>query len=116
VNRLRFFRTSEGDLTMTLLENNNATVAFGDSLQLVPHQQASPGALEFLDRWYSREYIALAVPRNDPDFRTAVDYAIQGMSEDGTLDTLLRPVTPADETLFRPAIWPGNTTIPGLSG
>ncbi len=116
VNSLRFFRTTEDDLAITLLENNNATVAFGDSLQLVPHQQASPGALEFLDRWYSRKYIAVGVPRNDPDFRAAIDYAIQDMAQDDTLDTLLRPVTPADETLIAPDIWPGRTTIPGLSG
>ena len=110
----------EQDVPFYILEDQNADVAFGDSLKLIPHVQAFPEEFRMTvrcpncDPWYSREYVALAMPRNDLDFRLLVEYTLQEMAQDGTLATLLQPVMLPDEMpVFD--VWPGAAAYLGFN-
>jgi ABC-type amino acid transport substrate-binding protein len=110
----------EQDVPFYILEDQNADVAFGDSLKLIPHVQAFPEEFRMTTRcpncdpWYSRKYVALAVPRNDLDFRLLVEYTLQEMAQDGTLATLLQPVMlPEEMPVFD--IWPGAANYLGFN-
>lgn len=110
----------EQDVPAYILVENNADVAFGDSLKLIPHVQNNPDAFRLTircpncDPWYTREYVAFAVPRNDLDFRLLVEYTLQEMIMDGTLANLLQPVLlPAD--MPRYDIWPGPADFMGIA-
>ncbi len=95
----------EQDVPFYILEDQNADVAFGDSLKLIPHLENYPDDFRIATRcpncdpWYSREYVGLALPRNDLDFRLLVEYTLQELAHDGTLQQLLQPVMLPDETL-----------------
>jgi polar amino acid transport system substrate-binding protein len=115
--RIEIEQLREQDLGFALLadEDLDAAAVFGDSLKLVPHVQAEPERLRLtLDendraRWYSRTYLSLAVPYNDIDFRLLVEYTLQEMARDGTLQELLEPlILPQDMPRFE--IWPGPAT------
>ena len=110
----------EQDAAYTMLVDNNARVVIGDSLQLIPHIEANPDALELLTDaegnavWYSRSYIGIAVPRNDINFRLLVEYTMQEMARDGSLTTMLQPVIlPQDAPRFD--VWPGPSEYLGFS-
>lgn len=110
----------EQDVPFYLLEDQNADVAFGDSLKLIPHLQAYPDDFRMAvrcpncDPWYSRRYVGLAVPHNDLDFRLLVEYTLQEMVRDGSLAELLQPVMlPEDIPSFD--VWPGSATFLGYS-
>jgi ABC-type amino acid transport substrate-binding protein len=122
--RVETFQTRETDIPLQILENDNANVAFGDSLALIAHVQNYPEifTLTALDdgrpEWFSRSYRAMAVPRNDLDFRLLVEYTLQEMVRDGTLTRLAAPVMLPGEM---PAwvIWPGASdylTLPLAGG
>lgn len=91
------FQTDESSLALQLLEDNNADVAFADSLKLIPHIEAYPNDLRLTDTWYSREYDALGVPLNDVDFRLLVEYSLQELVRDGTLRQLWNGVVPTGD-------------------
>ncbi len=108
----------EQDAAYTLLVENNADVVFGDSLKLIPNVQANPNDLKLVTnadgtaKWYSREFIGMALPRNDIDFRLLVEYTLQQLVRDGTMATLLQPVmNPQDMPVLD--IWPGSTSYLG---
>ena len=110
----------EQDVPFYILEDENADVAFGDSLKLIPHLQNFPDDFRMTvrcpacDPWYSREYVGFAVPRNDIDFRLLVEYTLQELALDGSLATLLQPVMlPEDIPEFE--IWPGAPHFQGFS-
>ncbi|MDX1993779.1 MAG: transporter substrate-binding domain-containing protein [bacterium] len=108
------YQTRESDFALAILEELNADVAFADILQLIPHLEQYPNDLQITDRWYSQNTVALAVPRNDLDFRLLVEYTLQEIARDGTLATLLQPVTLPDELpVFE--IWPGASDYQGFS-
>ncbi|HLV33788.1 MAG TPA: transporter substrate-binding domain-containing protein [Spirillospora sp.] len=109
----------EQDVPFYLLEDQNADVAFGDSLKLIPHVQAYPDDFRLTarcpncDPWYSRKYVAFGLPRNDIDFRLLVEYTLQEMAQDGTLATLWQPVMlPGELPQFD--IWPGSAEYLGF--
>jgi ABC-type amino acid transport substrate-binding protein len=110
----------EQDVAFYLIEDNNADVAFGDSLKLIPYVQTTPDDFRLgirctgCDPWYSREYVAMALPRNDIDFRLLLDYTLQEMAQDGTLAALLEPVMLPDEML-QVDVWPGLPEYVGFS-
>lgn len=112
--RIEVYYPREQDIAFAILVENNADVAFGDSLKLIPHVQANPEDLRLTDRWYSRRYVGLAVPRNDLDFRLLVEYTLQELSQDGTLQTLLQPVMLPQDMLHVP-VWPGPSSYFGLT-
>lgn len=120
--RIEIEQMRESDLGFALLsdEDLDASAVFGDSLKLVPHVLANPGELILTEddtgrpRWYSRSYMALGVPRNDIDFRMLVEYTLQELVRDGTLQSLLQPLMLPDEMpTFE--IWPGSTTYLNFS-
>lgn len=112
--RVRFFTTDAQGIAISILDDLNANVAFGDSLYLLPQQRASAGQLVFTPRWYSRRFVSFGLPRNDVEFRLLMNYTLQEMVLDNTLRTLLAPVTPPDEQIPRFDIWPGSSSYLGF--
>jgi ABC-type amino acid transport substrate-binding protein len=112
--RVNFYRTSPQDAANTIQVSNNADVVYGNILNLLPHVQADPQNLELTERWYSREYRALATPLNDIDFRLLVEYTLQEMAADGTLLSILGPVLYRPEEMPEFDQWPGPSTYYGL--
>jgi glutamate transport system substrate-binding protein len=112
---IRFFETTEERAAITLLDDRNADVLYGDSLMLLPVYQLNQGEFEFGERWYSREYLTFAVPRNDIEFRRLVDYTLQEFLREGTLSTLLAPVLLPDENPPQIGIYPGSSTYLGFN-
>ncbi len=113
--RIRFFQTTQEGAARSILEDLNATVLYGDTLFLLPIYQQNSDAFDFGPAWYSREYFVLALPRNDIDFRRLVNYTLQELERDGTLDTVLIPLTPPGEDLLSLDVWPGSSEYLGLS-
>lgn len=98
----------------------NLDAVFGDSIRLRPHILNNPDTLSLLSDadghpiFFSREYLSLAMPRNDLDFRLLVDYTMQEMALDGTLAAIISPAgDPASQTRFD--IWPGSSSFMGLN-
>jgi ABC-type amino acid transport substrate-binding protein len=108
------------DAAFEMLEENNIDAMFGDSVRLLPHVEADPETLklstrcEECDPWYTREYYGIAVQRNDLDFRLLVDYTLQELAQDGTLETILRPVTVRGEETLVIDVWPGPDEFMGV--
>ncbi|MBL8145258.1 MAG: transporter substrate-binding domain-containing protein [Anaerolineae bacterium] len=97
----------------------NLDAVFGDSIRLRPHITGNPDTLALLSDadgrplFFSREYLSLATPRNDLDFRLLVEYTMQEMALDGTLATLINPAAdPASQPVTE--IWPGSSTYLGM--
>lgn len=111
---VNFYQTLESDAVLTILEQDNADVVYANSLSLIPHLEASPNALRLTDRWYSRSYFGIGVPRNDIDFRLLVDYTIQQLIVDGTLERLSSSLILSDE-LPQFDIWPGDEQYMGVN-
>ena len=108
---------NEEDAVFGMTAQANYDAVFGDSLKLVPHVQANADVVRLTTGgdnggWYSRHYLALAVPRNDVDFRLLVDYTLQELSRDGTLTTLVEPVMLAEEVPHL-EVWPGPSDYLG---
>lgn len=110
----------EQDAALTILVDDNVDVIYGDILKLIPHVEANPDALRITTRgdapdpWYSRIYTAIAVPRNDLDFRLLVDYTLQEIARDGVWRDLMTPVMlPADVPTLE--IWPGPAAAFGFN-
>jgi ABC-type amino acid transport substrate-binding protein len=111
---------SDAAFAMLAATDINLSAVWGDSLRLYPHLQANPDTLTLLKDpdgnplYYSREYMAIAMPRNDLDFTLLVEYTLQEMLMDGTLARLMTAVT--DPTgVPRIDIWPGSSTYLGFS-
>lgn len=111
---VNFYQTLESDAALTILEQDNADVVYANSLSLIPHLEASPNSLRLTDRWYSRSYFGVGVPRNDIDFRLLVDYTIQEMIMDGSLERLSSSLILSDE-LPQFDIWPGDPVYRGVN-
>lgn len=112
--RIRIFNTNERDAADAMLTQNNADVIYGDSLKLIVHLQQRPDDLRLTERWYSRSYLAFALPRNDVDMRLLVDYTLQELARDSILNTILAPTIPPGSAPPRFDIWPGPSDFYGL--
>jgi polar amino acid transport system substrate-binding protein len=112
---VRYFETPIDGAARTLLEDRNADVVFGDSLLLIPHLRNQPGDLTLGPRWYSRSYLAIALPRNDVDFARLVNYTLQEFERDQTASTIFAPLLPPDEAYPSFGILPGTTQYLGLT-
>lgn len=112
---VRFYITRESDAAFTILVENNADVIYGDSLKLLAHLQENPDDVRLTERWYSRNYVALATPRNDLDFRLLVDYTLQDMYADGALQTIAAPAFPVDDEFPQFDIWTGDSSHLGVA-
>ena len=97
---------NDEDAVYSMLVDGNADVVFGDSLRLMPLVEANPDQVKLTDRWYSTEYTALAMARQDADFRALVDITLQAMAADGTLARLWDQTLAFDQVIDV-AQWPG---------
>lgn len=105
---VRFFRTTESGAAQTILDFNNANAIYADSLALLAHLEENPNSLRLTERWYSRAFYTFALPYNDPDIRSLLNYTLQELIVDGTLYRLTAPLIVSDEL-------PDFDIIPGLS-
>ncbi len=110
----------EQDAAFTMQVDNNASVVFGDSLKLIPNVEAYPEELELTTNadgtgiWYTRQFVGMAVPRNDINARLLVEYTLQELTRDGTLTGILQPVmAPQDVPVLD--IWPGTPFYLGFN-
>jgi ABC-type amino acid transport substrate-binding protein len=116
--RSTFSILREQDAAFGMLVDLNYNAVFGDSLRLLPLLQEQPDALALLTdadgnpQFFSRQYLSLAVPRNDIDFRLLVEYTLQEMALDGGLATALANVT-VPGGLVTVDVWPGERTYLG---
>jgi len=110
---IRFFETSAQAAALNLLDYNNVNAVYADNLALLQHLQAYPDDLVLTDRWYSRAYFALGLRYNDVDFRLLVDYSLQEMALDGSLQRLTAPLMQAEPDLRMP-IQPGASEFAGF--
>lgn len=113
---------NENDAAFAILaaEDINLFAVFGDSMKLVPHLENNPETLALVEDadgrgfFYSRNYLAMATPRNDLDFRLLVNYTLEEMAREGTLQTLVQPILrPQDAPPF--AILPGPDNYLGFN-
>ena len=111
---VNFIQTPERSAGLTILDLDNADVIYANNLSLIPHLEASPNALRLTDRWYSRSHYALALRQNDIDFRLLLDYTIQELIIDGTLQRLSAPLLMSDEFPVFDII-PGEPAWSGIS-
>jgi ABC-type amino acid transport substrate-binding protein len=111
---VRFYTTTEQAAADAMLRENNADVVYGTSLKLLQHLAANPNELSLTDRWYSRRYLAFAVPRNDIDKRLLIDYTLQELVEEGTLNTLIAPLMPPGSEMPQFLMLPGRDEYFGL--
>jgi hypothetical protein len=56
----------------------------------------------------------MAVPRNDSDFRLLVEYTLQEMAADGTLNSILAPTIPRGESALTISLTPGSPVFKGI--
>jgi ABC-type amino acid transport substrate-binding protein len=112
---IRFFETTQEHAAITILDDRNADVLYGDSLLLLPVYQFNTGEFEFGERFYTREYLTFALPRNDIDFRNLVDYTLQEFVREGTLNTILAPVLLPEATPPQIGIAPGSSDYLGFN-
>ncbi|MEM9951047.1 MAG: transporter substrate-binding domain-containing protein [Chloroflexota bacterium] len=111
---LRFFGTDPENAVETILENNNALVVFGDTFKLLPIVRSND-ALALGPTWYDRQFLTLALPQNDVDFRRLVNYTLQEMLRDGSLTTVTAPIIPDGERAPNIGIWSGSSQYLGLN-
>lgn len=111
----------EADAAFSILTATdiNLDAVFGDSMKFVAHLEANPNTLSIMSRpdgspWFTRYYMTFAVPRNDLDFRLLVEYTMQEMILDGSLQAHMGPVMRfVDAPLYD--VWPGPETYLGFN-
>lgn len=81
---------NEGSAIYTMVVENNISAIFGDSLWLMAlMREGDAQSVRLLDTWYGDVLpITFAMPRNDIDFRTVVNFTLQDMVRDGTYQRL----------------------------
>lgn len=113
-------REQDAAFSILAAEDINLDAVFGDSMRLVPHLEQNPEQLAILTdgegrtRWFSQSYMTMAVPRNDLDFRLLVDYTLQEMILDGTLQSTTTPVLRSQD-VPRYDVWPGSPDYLGFN-
>ncbi len=112
---MRPFETTIEGAADTILEDNNALVVFADSLLILPIVRNNPDDLAIGPTWYDRQFLTLALPQNDIDFRRLVNYTLQEMLRDGSLTTLAAPALPEGERAPSIGIWSGSSDYLGLN-
>ena len=97
---------NDEDAGYSMVVDLNADVVYGDSLRLEPQIVRYPDQVEMTERWYTRTYNTIGVPRSDPDFRALIEVTLQEMDADGTFAQLwTATMTYGDPVTF--ARWPG---------
>ncbi len=101
------------------LMNRSAYAVVGDEVALALMNQAEE-LIVMDERRYRPRDVALALPRQDPDFLALVNFTLQDMAADGTLDDLraqyIGPYLPEDVELepLPLEFWPGSGAYLGF--
>jgi ABC-type amino acid transport substrate-binding protein len=111
---VNFYNAPEGAVARVILEEQNADVAYADHLKLLRYLEEYTENFELTERWYTRNYLAFAVPRNDIDFRLLVDYTLQEIIKSGDLKTLMQPLLPPGMEPLTLDVWAGSRPIGSL--
>ncbi len=91
------------DIAWHLLVEGDLDAVFADSLRLLAPLQSQPSMLKLTrrcpscDPWYTRNWLGLALPANDTEFRRRLEAALKGMWRDGSMAQLLAPLVPAED-------------------
>ncbi|MDD9956685.1 MAG: transporter substrate-binding domain-containing protein [Anaerolineaceae bacterium] len=91
------------DIGWHLLIERDLDAVFADSLKLLAPLQSQSSLLKLAarcpscDPWYSRNWLGLALPANDPEFRQRLEAALTGMWRDGSMAQLLAPLVPGED-------------------
>ncbi len=91
------------DIGWHLLIERDLDAVFADSLKLLAPLQSQSSLLKLAarcpscDPWYSRHWLGLALPANDPEFRQRLEAALTGMWRDGSMAQLLAPLVPGED-------------------
>ncbi|MBN1964698.1 MAG: transporter substrate-binding domain-containing protein [Anaerolineae bacterium] len=95
------------DAWYAMVQEANIDAAFGDSLRLLPQVEEHADLVRLTDTWYSEAYLAMGLPRHDPDFRALVEITLQEMDADGAFARVWEATLGFDEppTFER---WPGE--------
>jgi ABC-type amino acid transport substrate-binding protein len=82
----------DGDAGVAMLASGKVDGYAGDRMVLVGLRNLAPdpAAIAFLEGDFSFEPYALVVPRNDPDFRLAVNRALVAVYRSGEIDTIFQ--------------------------
>ncbi len=119
-NRIPRVETSESyDAAFHELIGHVAYAIVGDEFSLVLMSQADT-RIEVIDRVYRPANYVMALPFYDADFLSLVDFTLQDMKADGTLDALRQqyfgPYVTDDDPLepFPMEIWPGDGSYLGI--
>jgi ABC-type amino acid transport substrate-binding protein len=82
----------DGTAGMAALVKGDVDGYAGDRIVLLGFRMAArePDDYDFIERDFSMEPYALALPRNDADFRLAVNRALVGMFRSGEIDPIFR--------------------------
>ncbi len=113
-SRVQFYTSPEGAIIRVLFEEQNANVVYADNLKLLPYLEQNTDTLELTERWYTRNYLAFAVPRNDIDFRLLVEYTLQDLIKSGDVKTLMQPLLPPGSEPMTLDVWAGSRSIGAL--
>jgi polar amino acid transport system substrate-binding protein len=122
----------ESDLGFVMLNDGelDARAAFADSIRLLPHIRANPDAFKLTTRelreqgWYSPSYIdnqdygprlmVMAVPYNDRAFYLLLEYTMQELIREGTLQDWVTPLM-LEADIPQYEVWPGPSFYAGLN-
>ncbi len=91
------------DISWHLLIEGDLDAVFADSLKLLAPLGSQPSLLKLAarcpscDPWYTRNWLGLALPANDPEFRRRLEAALRGMWRDGSMAQLLAPLVPGGD-------------------
>ncbi len=91
------------DIGWHLLIEGDLDAVFADSLKLLAPLQSQSSLLKLAarcpscDPWYSRNWLGLALPANDPEFKRRLEAALTGMWRDGSMAQLLAPLVPGED-------------------
>jgi len=91
------------DIAWHLLVEGDLDAVFADSLRLLAPLRSQPSMLKLTrrcpscDPWYTRNWLGLALPANDPEFRRRLEAALKGMWRDGSMAQLLAPLVPEED-------------------
>ncbi len=91
------------DIAWHLLVEGDLDAVFADSLTLLAPLRSQPSMLKLTrrcpscDPWYTRNWLGLALPANDPEFRRRLEAALKGMWRDGSMAQLLAPLVPEED-------------------
>jgi ABC-type amino acid transport substrate-binding protein len=101
------------DEARTAMISRDVTAVFGDGLRLMGLVGANPDAFRLTDRSYAPRSMTFALKADDADFRALLNFTLQEMAQDGTLERLAAEA--GIDSLLDLAVWPGDGSWLGVN-